>query len=82
MAPIHPIVYYPKTAEGREELAKRVSDVHAATVTQRIKSLNCPTGQKLELLDAVIETVKARSRAQGWQMVRIFPQDVAFWAVL
>ena len=65
MAPFHPIVYYPKTAEGREELAKRVSDVHAATVTQRIKSLNCPTGQKLELLDAVIETVKARSRAQG-----------------
>ena len=44
------------------ELAKRVSDVHAAAVTQRIKSLNCPTSQKLELLNAVIETVKGRSR--------------------
>ena len=64
MAPINLIVYYPKTEEGQVELAKRVSDVHAAAVTQRIKSLNCPTSQKLELLDAVIETVKERSREQ------------------
>ena len=64
MAPINLIVYYPKTEEGQLELAKRVSDVHAAAVTQRIKSLNCPTSQKLELLDAVIETVKERSREQ------------------
>ena len=59
------IVYYPKTAEGQEELAKQVSDVHASTVTQRIKSLNCPISQKLELLDAVIETVKERSKDQA-----------------
>ena len=64
MAPINLIVYYPKTEEGQIELAKRVSDVHAAAVTQRIKSLNCSTCQKLELLDAVIETVKGRSREQ------------------
>ena len=64
IAPINLIVYYPKTEEGQMELAKRVSDVHAAAVAQRIKSLNCPTSQKLELLDAVIETVKERSREQ------------------
>lgn len=64
MAPINLIVYYPKTEEGQIELAKRVSDVHAVAVTQRIKSLNCPSSQKLELLDAVIETVKERSREQ------------------
>ena len=46
------------------ELAKQVSDVHAAAVIQRIKSLNCPTRQKLGLLDAVIESVKERSREQ------------------
>ncbi len=46
------------------ELAKRVSDVHVAAVIQRIKALNCPASQKLELLDAVIETVKERSREQ------------------
>ena len=61
MAPINLIVYYPKTEEGQIELAKRVSDIHAAAVTQRIKSLNCPTSQKLELLDAVIETAKEHS---------------------
>ena len=62
MAPINLIVYSPKNEAGKIELEKRVSDVHAAAVTQRIKSLNCPTSQKLELLNAVIETVKGRSR--------------------
>jgi hypothetical protein len=64
MAPVNVIVYHPKTKEGQEELAKRVSDVHATSVIQRLKSLNCPTSQKLELLDAVIDTVKKRSREQ------------------
>lgn len=64
MAPINVIVYYPKTEEGKEELARRVSDIHAAAVNQRLKSLNCSTQQKQELLDAVIETVKMNSREQ------------------
>ncbi len=65
MAPINLIMYYPKTEEGQMELKKRVSDIYATTVIQRIKSLNCPTNQKLELLDAVIETVKERNRDQS-----------------
>lgn len=65
MAPINLIMHYPKTEEGQMELAKRVSDVHATAVTQRIKSLNCPTQQKLKLLDAVIETAKKKSREQA-----------------
>ena len=65
MAPIHVIVYYPKTEAGKEELARRVSDVHATAVNQRLKSLNCPTSQKLELLDAVIKTKKTESREQA-----------------
>ncbi len=60
MAPINLIVYYPKNKEGKEELARRVSDIHAAAVNQRLKSLNCPTSQKQDLLDAVIETAKIR----------------------
>lgn len=63
-APINLIVYYPRTDEGKEELARRVSDIHAAAVNQRLKSLNCPTSQKQELLDAVIDSVKERSREQ------------------
>lgn len=64
MAPINLIVYYPKTDEGKADLAARVAEVHAAAVNQRLKSLNCPTNQKQELLDAVIATVKEHSREQ------------------
>lgn len=64
MAPINLIVYYPKTEEGQEELARRVADVHANAVNQRLKALNCPTQQKQELLDAVIQTAKKNSREQ------------------
>lgn len=62
MVPINVIVYHPKTREGKEELERRVADAHAATVNQQIKSLNCPTNQKLELLDAVIVAKKKLSR--------------------
>ena len=64
MAPINLIVYYPKTTVGQEELAKRAAEVHANVVTQHIKQLNCPTDQKLQLLDAVIETAQNNSREQ------------------
>lgn len=62
MAPVNVIVYHPITEAGREELARRVSDIHAASVIQRLKSLNCPTQQKLALLDAVIDTAKKHRR--------------------
>lgn len=64
MAPINVIVYFPKTQEGQEELEKRVAEVHTSAVTQQIKHLTCPTSQKLDLLDAVIETAKMYSREQ------------------
>ena len=59
--PVNVIFYYPKTEAGKEELARRVAEVHADAVIRRIKELNCPTSQKLELLDAVIATAKERS---------------------
>lgn len=64
-APINLIVHYPTTPEGKEELARRVASVHANAVIYKIKNLKCPTKQKLELLDAVIRTVKERSREQA-----------------
>lgn len=54
-APIHVIVHYPKTEEGKRELAERVAGVHADMVNQHIKKLNCPSDQKVQLLDAVIQ---------------------------
>lgn len=64
MTPINLIVYYPKTEEGTEELARRVSDVHAAAVNKRLKSLNCPTNQKMDLLDAILKKSKEKSREE------------------
>ena len=55
-APINVIVHYPKTEEGKRELAERVASVHADMVNQHIKKLNCPSDQKVQLLDAVIKS--------------------------
>lgn len=59
--PVNAIFYGPKTEAGQAELARRVAQVHADAVTCRIKALTCPTAQKLELLDAVIDTAKQGS---------------------
>ena len=64
MAPVNVIMHYPKTETGQAELARRVADVHAASVIRRLKVLNCPTGQKQALLDAVMETAKQQNREQ------------------
>ena len=55
-APINVIVHYPKAEEGKRELAERVAGVHASLVNQHIKKLNCPSDQKVQLLDAVIKS--------------------------
>lgn len=54
--PINVIVHYPKTIQGQHELAERVAGVHASLVYQHIKKLNCPSNQKIQLLDAVINS--------------------------
>ena len=54
-APINVIVHYPKSEDGKRELAVRVAGVHADMVHQHIKKLNCPSDQKVQLLDAVIK---------------------------
>jgi hypothetical protein len=57
-APINVIVHYPKTEEGKRELAQRVAGVHADFVGRYIQQLNCPSEQKAELLNAVIASAK------------------------
>ena len=49
------IVYYPKTETGKRELSHLVSTVHANMVNQYIKKLHCPSEQKMQLLDDVIQ---------------------------
>ncbi len=36
-------------------MAERVAGVHADMVRQYIKKLNCPSEQKVQLLDAIID---------------------------
>lgn len=54
--PIKMIVYFPKTKEGQQELARRVAEVHADFVFSKIQKLDCPLEQKWELLDSVIDS--------------------------
>lgn len=47
------IVHYPTTAEGKRELARRVSEVHGRAVLQKINDLPLDNGQKLKLLEEI-----------------------------
>ncbi len=63
-APINVIVHYPKTIEGQRELAERIAGVHADMVNQHIKKLNCPSDQKVQLLDAVIKSASTEKAGE------------------
>lgn len=58
-APIRVVVHYPGTGEGRRELARRAAEVHAEFVAETIRKLDCPARQKLDLLQAVLDTVQS-----------------------
>lgn len=52
------IVHYPKSQEGKKELAKRVSEMQARAVVNYINNLPFPKEQKLRLLDAAIKEAR------------------------
>lgn len=56
--PINVIVHYPKTEEGKLELAKRVACIRADYILNYIRKLDCPSWQKEKLVDAIIDTVR------------------------
>lgn len=51
------IVYYPETPEKQALFDMRVAKFHADYVADYIKKLQCPTWQKLKLIDAIAETI-------------------------
>ena len=51
------IVHYPETPEKQAQFDARVAKFHAEYVAQYVEKLNCPTEQKLKLLDAVAQTI-------------------------
>ena len=63
-APINIIVHYPITEEGWRELRRRMAIVHADAVLNSVQKLNCPTWQKIKLIDAIIEDAKKEVKAK------------------
>lgn len=63
--PITLKMYLPRMPEGRAELANRIAMVHADAAVRRIQGLNCPTSQKLALLDALIQTARSRQTKEA-----------------
>ena len=63
-APINIIVHYPTTEEGWRELRRRMAIVHADAVLNSVQKLNCPTWQKIKLIDAIIEEAKKEVKAK------------------
>ena len=64
-APIPITMQLPQTEAGQRELRRRVSAVAAEAVITSIRQWEAPAQQKLELLQAVIDTVRERDHAEG-----------------
>lgn len=52
------IIYLPSTNDGKQELARRVATVHADAVDSKLRTLNCPNRQKVQLLQKLIKQTK------------------------
>ena len=59
--PVNIIMYYPQTEDKKQELAKRVAEVHANAVFRRINALNLTVTQKQQLHDAIANSARQRS---------------------
>lgn len=62
--PVEIQMHLPTTEEGMRELSRRVASVHVDAVDYIVKSMSCPTSQKMAVIDALINMVKQRSREQ------------------
>ncbi len=51
------IVHHPETPEKMALLEKRVAKFHAEYVADYIEKLQCPTWQKLKLIDAIANAI-------------------------
>lgn len=62
------IVHYPSTEEGKTELAKRVSKVHADAIGIYLSNLNCPLEQKDKIIEMLIDSAHKKLNAQSDKM--------------
>lgn len=60
--PVEVAVHVPEGEAGRQALAGRVAGAHAEAVFGVMDNLDCPAGEKLALLQAVLDAVQASGR--------------------
>ena len=60
-APLNVVLYHPTSEEVQRQLAKTVAEMHVNAINARIKELNCPTPEKLQLLDAIVAALKEKT---------------------
>lgn len=65
--PIKVIVHYPTTPEAKSMLANQVASVHADFILSKVKSLTCPSDQKLALIDSIIEKINREANAHPYR---------------
>ena len=53
----------PRTRQGRAELRKTLARFHAEHALKLIEKLPCPAGQKLELVDAAVNEIRAEKKS-------------------
>ncbi len=58
------IVHYPETPEKMSLFEKRVAKFHAEYVADYIEKLQCPTWQKLRLIDAIADAIMEAVRTE------------------
>ena len=52
------IVYFPHSIQGQAELSKRVATVHAQIIQTYISRLDCPTDQKIAILNMIQSSIR------------------------
>ena len=63
-------VYYPEMPEKQALFDAREAKFHAEYIVQYIEKLNCPTEQKLKLVDAIAETIMEEIHRKGEKQIR------------
>ena len=53
----------PGTQKGKAELQKTLARFHAEHAQKMVERMPCPTGQKLELVDAVVRGIRDERKA-------------------
>ena len=58
-------MHYPETPEQQALFDARVAKFHAEYVAQYIEKLDCPTKQKMQLIDAIAQTILERCEGKA-----------------